>query len=496
MAKRSLTYEQMISKLVIICIIIIYAFSAFGYISSTKRGLTNPGLTIGVIVAMIITIISDLFIATKHPKLFKNYSIWSFALVYCISIFFATTQHLYVIVFPVILLFFLYFDFKLVRNIAIVYTTINALQIVYTIMTVKAGTSPREIDITGFFIQLSGVAIFTIFFAIATKISNENNASKLESIKHEQEKSASLLDDVLGVVEVVTKAASEADENMRELRESVESTSRAIGEISAGNENNALSIERQTNMTTHIQEMIEQVRNMSNGALNNANETAKSVNEGRLAIDQLIKQSERSAEAHNKVVATVDAFIERAKMIDETTQKISAISSQTNLLALNASIESARAGDYGRGFAVVATEIGKLAEQTKELTQTIRVVVDQLTAEANEARESVNTVIEVSECEKELIKSANDEFNAIGGHSGNLSKDVEDICTKIEEVYSSNNSIVDSITSISAVSEEVSAGTVEAVNLGEQCAERARRVSDLMQELTDSVKRIDTSSNT
>jgi methyl-accepting chemotaxis protein len=52
------------------------------------------------------------------------------------------------------------------------------------------------------------------------------------------------------------------------------------------------------------------------------------------------------------------------------------LADQSNLLAVNASIEAARAGDYGRGFAVVAQEIKSLADQSREATNQVRIIID------------------------------------------------------------------------------------------------------------------------
>ncbi len=51
------------------------------------------------------------------------------------------------------------------------------------------------------------------------------------------------------------------------------------------------------------------------------------------------------------------------------------LSEQSNLLAVNASIEASKAGEYGKGFAVVAQEIKSLAEQSKQATAQIRVIL-------------------------------------------------------------------------------------------------------------------------
>ena len=299
------------------------------------------------------------------------------------------------------------------------------------------------------------------------------------------------MQEVLEVAASVRQNSTKAAEHIRQLSQYVDSTVSELDGIAQGNSNNAESIEEQTVMTGNIQHMILETKQMSDEMLAMAERSGQAVKDGKQTVDRLQSQSQRTREANEQVVASVSSLISNAKAVEDITERIFSISSQTNLLALNASIESARAGEAGKGFAVVSAEIRTLADETRSLTEGIRKIVDELKMNADAAKSTVDNVIMASGTEHDLILNASTQFNEIGSRMEGLHTNVHEIYGRIEEILESNNKIVDSINHISAVSEEVTAGTQQAADLGADTSRKAEQARELMIGLLDTVKAID-----
>ncbi|MBR4026575.1 MAG: CZB domain-containing protein, partial [Lachnospiraceae bacterium] len=130
------------------------------------------------------------------------------------------------------------------------------------------------------------------------------------------------------------------------------------------------------------------------------------------------------------------------------------ISAQTNLLALNASIEAARAGEAGRGFTVVADEIRSLAEETQKLTNKMGEFVEGIRKASHKTNQSTENTIEVLNTMTEKIVTV---WQLNDKNQQHLAK------------------VNDNISSLAAVSEEISSSMAQmesqAERIEEQCIE-------------------------
>ena len=174
------------------------------------------------------------------------------------------------------------------------------------------------------------------------------------------------------------------------------------------------------------------------------------------------------------------------EVINEKVEGISNIATQTNLLSLNASIEAARAGEAGRGFAVVAEEIGKLADDSRQMADDIRVEMDVLLSESQATVNMASEVKRENDEQKEVLQSAVEVIRLMLGDISSTADGVKSIGADADVCVSAKNVVADAMCSLSAISEQNAASSQET---GASMEELSATVTTLA-ESADSLRKV------
>ena len=239
------------------------------------------------------------------------------------------------------------------------------------------------------------------------------------------------------------------------LMESAENVDYATGEIleSAGSSS---TVAEQVNMQH------EDLTNTIVNAAEDTNEVYKKIEASQQELSAIRELSVKTIEESKEMQGDMNALLDVINHMNEVISGINSISSQTNLLALNASIEAARAGEAGKGFAVVAEEIRKLAEETQNMTANMGGFVERIKEASNKSSDSVVSTIEAL---------------------GTVTEKIENVWKINDENQQHVSRVNDSISSLAAVSEEISSSMNElesqAGHIKDQCDELNKNTADL-----------------
>ncbi|QBD86908.1 methyl-accepting chemotaxis protein, partial [Clostridium tetani] len=185
-------------------------------------------------------------------------------------------------------------------------------------------------------------------------------------------------------------------------------------------------------------------------------------------MDNVINSVERVNNTFNELIVKIKNVGSNITKINDITALINTISEQTNLLALNAAIEAARAGEAGRGFSVVADEIRKLAEQSKTSSESITVIVSNISKDTS-------IMIDTTENVKIQLDSQKREIDIAMTSFEKITKSVDIVIPKIRKASKlaisldkRKQSILEKLEETSSISEEVSASSEEIASSTEE----------------------------
>ncbi|MBR1852211.1 MAG: hypothetical protein IJ794_03390 [Lachnospiraceae bacterium] len=474
------------NKIAITAHTIIASIIAAAYMLEAVKGTRTVGYAIAtVIICVLPYAVGWVFYSKDHETSVVKHTIGTgYALTYCFLLFTAQNDLVFTYVIPMMIIVTLYNELKYTVKIGTGVIIVNFADVIRKVV------GPGEVNSATLEIQaLLSVLIVAYFLWVSTANSKFADV-KLARLQLEEVKENALFTRILQISGNMSGNVANVTEEMRNLKDSVDQTLTSMNEVTTGSAESAEAIQQQMMKTNEIQGHIDEVTLAAEVINNNVKTTANAVKEGQRHVEDMNKLTKQVDAAGKDVAAALQTFQDTTAKMNSITDLITNVADQTSLLSLNASIEAARAGEAGRGFGVVASEISNLAGQTTAATEDITKLIGTIADQVNTMVDTINNLLETGVKESKVAADTARNFTVIAENMREISQHSSQLSGTVENLATANMVIVESIQTISAITEEVSAHAGETYSISEQNQMIVDNVKRIVDELNADAQRL------
>lgn len=226
------------------------------------------------------------------------------------------------------------------------------------------------------------------------------------------------LEGITAGIGALTAAASEIMATATQIASGATQTASAVSETTATIEELRQTIHLSSQKAREVSEY--------------ANQTATVSQDGKKAVETTINGMHRIRQQMDSIADSIVKLSEQNQAIGAIITAVNDMADQSNLLAVNASIEAAKAGEQGKGFAVVAQEVRNLAEQSKQATAQVRLIL-------NDIQKAITTAVMATEQGGKVVEMGVNQSSEAGNSIGQLAEAVSSSAQASLQIVAATN---------------------------------------------------------
>jgi methyl-accepting chemotaxis protein len=272
------------------------------------------------------------------------------------------------------------------------------------------------------------------------------------------------------------------------LKDAVNSTAQASGEIAEYASNIAAATQEQQSQMSSIGEIVHhsttivaENNSLAMQAAEEAHRAGEAAEMSGAVVQATIEEMNRITQYVSNLADTIHGLKSSSDSIGEMTDVIREIADQTNLLALNASIEAARAGEHGRGFAVVADEVRKLAERTAKSTKEVAGMVASIQRNTESATGAITEATRQVDKGRALAVKAGEALGQILGETKNVAHRIHSVAEANQQQLETSQQIALGVGEMGIISRQTAKDVTVIVNYAEHLRDMSEHLRTMVQ---------------